>query len=77
MQNIGSLYWKGQIQDDLEEIKELNKENKDFQVMREKYQDGETLITIREILFLNARCIKRLKERIEDAKATIKGLDRV
>jgi len=73
--NPFSLYWQGQIQDDLEEIKELNKENKDFQFLREQnHDDKEAVMMIREILFINARCIQRLKERIEDAKSTIKKL---
>ena len=68
-------YWHGQIEEDTEEIKELNRENKDFQKIRENSHDEEQKMMVREILFLNARCIQRLKERIEDAKSTIKKLE--
>lgn len=79
MENLGNpyiLYWQGQIEEDLNEIKELNRENKDFQGIREKHTDIEIQMMIREILFLNARCIQLLKARIDDAKGTVSDLRR-
>ena len=69
-----SLY-EGFIQSDLEEIKQINLDNKVFQEIREKSTgDPELIMMCREILFLNAQIIERLTERIDDARATIKGL---
>lgn len=78
-QNLGSYpvvdLFQEWILDDTEEIRSLNLENKAFQGLREKYASNwEIVETCREILFLNARCIQRLKERIDDTKTRIKEL---
>lgn len=64
------------IEDDLIEIKELNAENKVYQELREQRQDDWEIVEMsREILFIHAQIVKRLKERIDDTKERIKVLD--
>jgi len=66
------------ILNDLEEIGELSSENKLFQGLREKYDTNREIVEVcREILFLNARCIQHLKERIDDTKNRIKEFSRI
>ena len=66
------------IENDLKEIRELNKENKLYQEFRERYQnDWETVEMSREILFIHARIVKRLKERIDDTNQAIKEFSRI
>ena len=69
-------FYEDWIEDDFIEIKELNLENKFYQELREQHQNDWEMVEIsREILFLHARIIKGLKERIDDTKERIKGLD--
>jgi len=78
MENPGSSLkdlYEDWIEDDLAEIKELNAENKLYQELREQRQDDWEIVEIsREILFIHAQIIKRLKERIDDTKAEIQKL---
>lgn len=65
------------IREDLDYIRFLNSENKVFQETREKHsEDSEIVELCREALFDNAKLIKFLGERVEDARAEIKAIIR-
>jgi hypothetical protein len=60
---------------DLDEIKSIHGENKDFQRIRERcHENWKTVEMCRELLFENVKLIKFLSERIQDVRGKIKEL---